>query len=150
MFIINRNWLVLQNKVCWMRERHMTYTSIFFPGFSEHKSTTTKEHLKFLLQLILKEFIITLQKYLRRSLTLIVVSWESLMFSNKLLWNVQERKCHTAPEGAMTRYPTVKCLRSLREHEPLQEVLHLSNGEDFTYQALKVIWHRNSNLTAQV
>lgn len=43
----------------------MTYANIFFPWFSEHKSTTMKEHLKFLLQLILKEFIITLQKYLR-------------------------------------------------------------------------------------
>lgn len=65
MCIINRNWLVLQNKVYWMRESHMTYANIFFPWFSEHKSTTMKEHLKFLLQPILKEFIITLQKYLR-------------------------------------------------------------------------------------
>lgn len=74
MCMLNRTWLVLQNKECWMRRRHMTYTNIFFPWFSINKSTTMKEHLKFLLQLTLKEFIITLQKCFRGNLALIVFS----------------------------------------------------------------------------
>lgn len=72
--MLNRTWLVLQNKACWMRKRHMTYANIFFPWFSEHKSTTMKEHLKFLLQLILKAFIITLQKCFRGNLAPITFS----------------------------------------------------------------------------
>lgn len=74
MCMVNRTWLVLQNKVCWVRKRHMTYANVSFLWFIKHKSTTMKEHLKFLLQLILKEFIITLQKCFRGNLVLIVFS----------------------------------------------------------------------------
>lgn len=52
----------------------MTYNNIFFPWFSINKSTTMKERLKFLLQLTLKEFIITLQNCFRGNLALIVFS----------------------------------------------------------------------------
>lgn len=119
MCTLNRTWLVSQNKECWMRRRHMTYTNIFFPWFSINRSTTMKERLKFLLQLTLKEFIITLQKCFRGNLALIVFSWEHLTFSNKSLWNVQEYKCHEAPKGAMTHLITkgsscVACLKNLK------------------------------------
>lgn len=128
MCMLNRTWLVFQNKECWMRRRHMTYNNIFFPWFSINKSTTMKERLKFLLQLTLKEFIITLQNCFRGNLALIVFSWEHLTFSNKSLWNVQEYKCHEAPKGAVT-YPNGKLLCwLLKEPEALQEVLHLLNS----------------------
>jgi len=52
----------------------MTHANILFPQFSNHKSTTVKEHLKFLLQLTLKEFIITLQNCFRGNLAPITFS----------------------------------------------------------------------------
>lgn len=54
-----------------------------FSSFSEHKSTTMKEHLKFLLQL--KEFIIALQKCFRGNLAQMSFPLESLVLSNKKL-----------------------------------------------------------------
>lgn len=128
MCMLNRTWLVSQNKECWTRRRHMTCTNIFFPWFSINKSTTMKERFKFLLQLTLKEFIITLQKCFRGNLALIVFSWEHLTFSNKSLWNAQEYKCHESTEGAMTHHKGKLLCCLLKEPEALQEALHLSNS----------------------
>lgn len=122
--------MFLQNKACCMTKRHMTYTNIFFPWFSDRKSTTMKRALKV-------PFAINIERVYYRIAEMLQGKSRS---DNVLMRKLDAFKQQVALKRSRTEmsrgsqrcndtfYPSGKLPCSLlKEPEVLQELLHLSN-----------------------